>query len=240
MVCRSCGPVLLALFAMIATHAATAAPIAPQGVTYVPAPASANALARKELRSVLSGDKGRFARLLSAGIEAHGKVLIGVFMTQAFDASGFLAPGILTDGDAKFPLGGKGGVVVTAKLLAVTEDSQIASFLPLFYRVYKPTNKVKIRKLTKSEMQLVWFYIGWNLSEPVYTVTEGKEKLVFEFGRAGKSLLWMEDISRPCFRIRVGSDQLPCMCQTVIHKGNNYENVFQRLKSCHADKESER
>lgn len=230
--------VTIGVLALLGCSAATSGDargaIAPDGVTYIPASASANNLARDALEAVFSGKENELAKLTTAGVKANGKVLIGVFMTMAFLNSDLFMPGSLTEGDTKLPLGDKDNTILQAKLLAVTGREQTGTFTSLFYDLYKPSQRITLRKLTKEEMALVWFYIGWDLSEPVYVVHSGDKKLVFEFDPSGKSLMWIEDITAPCFRLKVGTDELPCMCQGIIHKGNHYEPVFHPKKECPA------
>lgn len=226
------GTAPLALFGLIAAHVAVGAPIAPKGVTYIPATASANSLARTELKSIFSGNRAEFSKLISKGVAKYGKVIAGIFMTMSFNESGRLSNAALAPGFTYVPLRDKDKHRLQAKIVAAETDKQADSLASIFYATYGPSAKITISKLEESDMQFIWFYIGWNISEPIYVVHEKNRKFVFEFGPRGKSLRYLEDLTSPCFRLRVSSHDTPCICQKVIHKGNVYENVFQPKKLC--------
>lgn len=228
---RHVGAALLASLSLIAAHAAIGAPTAPQGVTYVPASASANVLARTELKSIFSGNKAEFSKLLTNGVAKYGKVIAGVFMTLGFIDSGRLKTATLTEGYTYIPLHDKNKDTLRARIVGAKTAKQADSLASLFYASYAPSGNITISKLTKSDMEFIWFYIGWNISEPIYVIHEQSRKFIFEFGPQGKSLRYMEDLTSPCFRLRSKSHDTPWMCQIVEHKGNVYKNRFQLKKA---------
>jgi hypothetical protein len=87
----------------------------------------------------------------------------------------------------------------------------------------------RIRQLKPEELALIWFYIGWDVSEPVFAVEVGARTIVVDFDEDGKSLFWLEDITEPCFRVAwEGGGLEDCYCSTVEHRGNKYQVLFEK------------
>lgn len=209
-------------------------PLAPDGITYVTGTDAVNQVARDSLQAAFSGDKLNLADLISKGIGQNGKVLLGVYLSQVIA----LDPGYVKDsfahGDYQLPLSKKDGVTIHAMLLAADKQEQVKGLAELLAKIYTPAKPFTIRKLTKDEMALIWFYVSWDLVEPVYAVESGGHKLIFQFDPSGTSLRWMEDMTEPCFRLAIGDSGLPCMCHVVSHKSNLYTTGFEPMKTCAA------
>ncbi len=78
------------------------------------------------------------------------------------------------------------------------------------------------------EMALIWFYIGWDITEPVFTVEQAGRTLVVDFDETGESVTWVEDISQPCFRVVwEGGGLKGCYCSKTVHEGNRFGVVFE-------------
>jgi hypothetical protein len=224
---------LLTICAVIpAMSYATHEPIAPEGIKYVIATDAANNLAVDELKTAFSGNQVNISDLMTKGVEISGKVLLGVYLSQILANNPSYIEGSFAGGEYQIPLSKKDGVIIHAKLLAIDKQRQVKMFTELFSSTYKPSQPVTIRKLTKDEMAMIWFYISWDLDEPIYVVESGGKKLVFEFDPSGSSLTWIEDITEPCFRLAIGAGGLPCMCQVIVHEGNQYHSGFRPMNEC--------
>lgn len=207
-------------------------PIAPDGITYVTASDAVNQTAHDALQAAFSGDKLDLASLISKGIEKNGKVLLGVYLSQTLAHDPGYVKGSLADGEYQLPLSKKDGVVIHAMLLAANKPEQVKGLSDLLAKIYAPVKPFTIRKLTKDEMALIWFYVSWDLTEPLYVVEGGGHRLVFQFDPSGTSLSWIEDMTAPCFRLSIRDSGLPCMCHLVVHEGNKYSTAFQPMKTC--------
>lgn len=224
--------VLILCAGMTANVLAANDSVAPEGINYVSASDAANKLAMSELKTAFSGNKIQLGDLISKGVKTNGHVLLGVYLSQIIANSAQYVNGSFAGGEYQIPLDEKQGVIIHAKLLSIVNEKQVSKFNELLNDNYKPSKSITIRKLTKDEMELIWFYISWNLVEPIYVVKDGDTKLVFEFDPSGSSLQWIEDITEPCFHLAIGSGGLPCMCQLVVHKNNLYQSVFKPMSEC--------
>lgn len=207
-------------------------PIAPDGVTYVMASDTVNKVASDNLAAAFSGNSLDLSDLISKGIDKNGKVLLGVYLSQVLAKRPEYVQGSLAGGEYQLPLSKKDGVIIHAKLLAANKQEQVKSLAALLAKIYTPAKPFTIRKLTKDEMALIWFYISWDLVEPVYLVESNGDKLVFQFDPSGTSLTWIEDITAPCFRLAIGDSGLPCMCHVIEHEGNRYQTGFKPAATC--------
>ena len=207
-------------------------PIAPDGITYVEGSDEANALAINELKAAFSGKQIDIADLVKKGIDKNGKVFLGVYLSQVLAKGPKYVEGSFAGGEYQIPLSKKDNIVIHAKLLALNKDEQLQIFTDLFGNTYLPSQPITIRKLTKDEMALIWFYISWDLVEPIYVVESGNRKLVFEFDPSGTSLQWIEDLSEPCFKLAFGDSGLPCMCHVIDKEGNRYHTAFKPMSEC--------
>jgi len=209
-------------------------PIAPDGITYLTATAAENQAAHDKLQAAFSGEKLDLLDLISEGVDKNQKVLLGVYLSQIVAKDPAYSEGALADGKYDLPLSKKDGILVNALLLFADTRPRAKTAADLISGIYRPEKPFMIRKLTKDEMSLIWFYISWDLVEPIYVVEDGGHKLVFEFDPTGTSLTWIEDITEPCFSLKVGNSCLPCMCHVIQHEGNRYGGGFRPMSECAA------
>ncbi len=193
---------------------------------------SANDIASKRLTAALTGKHIFIGDLVSEGVKRNGKVLLGTFLAQKLESDPNYHPGSLKPGSYQLTLSKKDGIISNAPFYFATTPAQAVELSTLFSKVYAATPSPVIRKLSKDEMALVWFYIGWDLVEPIYVAEVGGRKLVFDFGPDGSYLEWIEDITEPCFKITFQGGGLPCMCSVVVSQKNRYEVVFERKEEC--------
>src|SRR5262245_705011 len=60
------------------------------------------------------------------------------------------------------------------------------------------------RATTPDEMALIWFYIGWDITEPVFTVEQAGRPLVVDFDEMGQSVVWIEGHPAALFPSSIG------------------------------------
>jgi hypothetical protein len=128
--------------------------------------------------------------------------LVGHFLTDRLRRAGDFDPKGITDLSVKVQLGE--GITTEQHGLILQDDRARAAFDAAFGRAIK-FEKVTLRKLIANEMQMVWSWINWDLSEPIFVAEDGTNILVFDFHEDG-SLQWIEDISEPCVRFK-GTDK---------------------------------
>src|ERR1051325_11100212 len=204
----------------------------PDGVRYFKAADSVNEIATTKLVLALTGQHIFIEDLVSEGVKRNGRVLLGTFLAQQLGSHSSFHPDSLEKGLLKLPLSKEDGIVSNFPFyLAVTQDQAVA-LSTLFSNAYASAPSPIMRKLTKEEMALIWFYIGWDIVEPIYVVEIEGRKVVFDFGPDGSYLEWIEDITEPCFKVTFQAGSLPCMCSVVVNQKNQYQVVFQQKEQC--------
>jgi hypothetical protein len=221
---------LSAVLAIVVFGAPALAQEVPEGVRYVPAPASTNAKAEDRLRAALASEPYQLAEL---GTTASPRLLVGPFLSGSLVASGAVKPREFVQGRYSVPL--SDDVKPEMPGIGAETATQRAALDAALTRAI-PRGAVTVRRMTPSEMALIWFYIGWDITEPVFAVEQGGRTLVADFDEAGESLTWLEDISQPCFRVVwEGGGLEGCFCSTTVHEGSRYQVVFERsaeVESC--------
>jgi hypothetical protein len=203
--------------------------IAPDGVRYSVATEATNSIASDKLRAAFDGPEVSISDLVSLGVQKNAKVLLGTYLAQTVSNNRAYRKGSLTAFAYKMTLD-KYPIAIPG--LAATTAEEAREFSELFVRMYSPHATFAIRKLTKEEMALIWFYIGWDIIEPIYVVELGGRKLVFDFGPDGTYLEWIEDITEPCFRLATERAGTPCFCSIVVSKQNQYRVMFEPRDKC--------
>jgi hypothetical protein len=196
----------------------------PEGIRYLPATAATNARAEALLHQGLLSEPYRLAKL--QGRTTTQRLLVGPFLSGSLVQSGLANPDQFVKGKYQVPLDKD----VTPEMPAIgAEDSVQRAALDLaLSRAVPRSGTARIRKLRPSEMALIWFYISWDISEPVFVVEQGNSVLVVDFDEAGESIVWIEDISRPCFRVTwEGGGLMQCFCSKTVNQGNRYNVVFE-------------
>lgn len=176
----------------------------PPGITYLNASNELNASTSKKLQDSLRTSPLSLRAYLSDKhpLTLKNATLVGYFLTERLKRTGGLDPVGITVLNTKVQLGE--GMTTEQNGLILQNDKARAAFDSAFGKAMK-FDKLKLRKLTANEMQMIWSWIGWDLSEPIFVAEDGDDMLVFDFHEDG-TLQWIEDISEPCVRFK-GTDK---------------------------------
>jgi hypothetical protein len=176
----------------------------PAGITYLNASNELNTSTSKKLKDSLQTSPPSLRAYLSnkTPLTLENATLVGHFLTERLKRRGGLNPEGITAMDVKVQLGE--GMTTEQHGLILQNDKARAAFDSAFGKAIK-LDKVTLRKLTANEMQMIWSWINWDLSEPIFVVEDGDDTIIFDFHEDG-SLQWIEDISEPCVRFK-GTDK---------------------------------
>lgn len=217
----------------LCAQALAATSAVPDGVTYLPAPASVDSAALAILEQAYSPAGLDLAAPTVAGMRHTKRLILGTFLSQEIMQDARFPVSKFHPGVYKIPLDAKAGVYADSPMLTAVTDAEAGAVADAIREVVHFDAKPSIRKLSKEEMALIWFYISWDIKEPIYVMESGAHKLVVEFDGTGTGLSWVEDIGRPCFQAYVGGNAAtPCMCLTVVNKENQYAVGFNMQSSC--------
>jgi hypothetical protein len=218
-------PFAIVLGSALAAAAVTRAQDVPEGVRYATASREINEAAEAALRGGLSGAPRAIAAL---GNDGARPLLTGLFLSRTLLDTGLVQSGEFGKGVYKMPLSkdvkpqAPGLVARDVKERAVL-DAALERWLPA-------SRNVGIRRLTADELALIWYYIAWDISEPIFAVEIGGRTLVVDFDEAGRAVTWLEDISQPCFRLAwEGGGLKDCFCSHVVADGTRRRVMFRRL-----------
>jgi hypothetical protein len=176
----------------------------PAGITYLSASNEQNRSTNEKLQASLRASPPSLRAYLSdkTPLTLQNATLVGHFLTERLRRKGELDPKGITDLSVKVQLGE--GITTEQHGLILQNDQARAVFDAAFGKAIK-FDKFKLRKLTANEMQMIWSWINWDLSEPIFVAEDGDDTLIFDFHEDG-TLQWIEDISEPCVRFK-GTDK---------------------------------
>lgn len=190
----------------------------PSGVTYVPASAEVNARARAVLDKMFAGTPPALA-----SAPGDGLLLLGPFLGQRLerlDMSGFLKT------DLVVPFGEFTAQMKSYGARNAAERKAMWALL----RDLAPAGKVKVRGMNAAEMKVVWPFISWDLTEPLFIVEAGDRKWLIDFDEEGTSPHWVEDLTAPCFTAHELDGK--CLCLEGRKVANEWRLAFVDSKPC--------
>jgi len=83
--------------------------------------------------------------------------------------------------------------------------------VPVF-KAANPPGPVRVRNLTADELRDLWFFVGWDLEDPLFMVEQEAARFVVGLDAKG-ALHHLDDLSSMCFTARTDDKQLlPCTC----------------------------
>lgn len=204
---------LIALCSLLAPLAARAQTV-PDGVHYVAASPQVNATAEKNLHAALSGAEYSLAGM-GAQVEAR-MLMVGPFLSAELTQQGVLKREGLARIDNRIPLDQE--TLASMPGVGVRNPAEFKLLDAALGKWLKRGGVPVIRKLKPEEMALIWYWIGWDITEPVFAVEQGGRTLVVDFQDDGRSIFWLEDITSPCMHLKWESGELPgCYC--AVTKG---------------------
>jgi hypothetical protein len=190
----------------------------PAGVRYVAAAPEVNEKAKAALVKLFSGSPP------SLDIEpAQGVIMLGPFLGQrlaGLDMSAFLSV------TANIPFG---ETMATMKSYGARTPDEARALMALL-RDFAPVSPVKIRSMAPQEMKLIWPFIAWDITEPVFVVESGQRKWVVSLEPSTATPTWVEDLSSPCFTAEELDGR--CLCATVQPAGNDWKLAYVEKKAC--------
>lgn len=207
------------LTSLVAGVAGAASPKIPSGVKYVTASAEVNATAKATLAAMFTGTPPT----LNVKVPEKGVVMLGPFMGQRLerlDMSGFLKV------TAKIPFGDTMADMQSYGSRTPEESRALLALL----RDFAPTPPVKIRPMSPQEMKLIWPFIAWDLTEPVFIVESKDRKWVVSLDSTGTTPAWLEDLTSPCFTAAALAGK--CLCATVEPAGKDWKVVYAQKTAC--------
>lgn len=190
----------------------------PAGVKYVKADAAANAKARATLEKMFSNTP----ETLSDGA-SQGVLILGPFLGQRLsrlDMSGFLKT------TAMVPFG---ETLAEMSSYGSRNEGERKALLELL-RDLAPKAPVTVRSMTAAEMKIVWPFISWELSEPLFVVESPGRRWLVDFDESGSSVFWIEDLTAPCFTSAALKGK--CLCADALKEGKAWKLRFVERKAC--------
>ncbi|MCB1682080.1 MAG: hypothetical protein H6858_10060 [Rhodospirillales bacterium] len=200
----------------------------PEGIVYKEASDEINIKAEEKLRKALEGDSVSFQSLLPPEMETLSYV--GTFLSSKLMSN---VPKeilkILTCIKLNTPLS---GLTIVSQNYAASATKQRKLLAELLSEHIKIGKNFKIRKLSREDMVVVWFFIGWDFDEPIFLVEDDNKKYVFDFDSTGQNLFWIDEISHPCIQLgQPGVGALTsCRCLVPNLENNKYDLSF--VESC--------
>lgn len=225
-------PFLLCLGALPSARAWSAE--MPEGVRYTRATDQANAQARSLIEQTFSGGRVDLTRLLGAPAADEPPLVLGPFMGIRLSEND--AAGLAQYQQLHYQVEVSRGVKVATPSFFARDREKKGTLAARVEKLLSGGTPVTIRKPTNDELALIWYWISWDIAEPIYTVEAGGEKLILNFEPGGSRLVWIEDIRAPCFTPTLeGRPVTGCHCMSIAWQGLRWSAVFRPVEqSCRA------
>jgi len=192
----------------------------PDGVVYIPSDDKQVEIVRKELEMTFSKKKGLYK---------FTKKQSGYF---------FLGPLLSSRIHDKSPK-------KVMKLRAVGYRIKITEdFEPKFQGILAKTNKekkllsqllsdwigdskkIKLRRLKPDELAFMWYFVSWNIKEPVFVLETDNHTFWVDVGAISENQLWIEEMSNPCYQFGFEEIISPCLCFKVLIEEKKWSAGF--------------
>jgi hypothetical protein len=198
-----------------------AEPEIPEGVRYIKASAAANEKASDLLRDAFTSQPFHLAELNNKG--SGQQFMVGPFLTGNLTQNGSIDASRFLPVLYAIPLDKAKGITAQMSGLAARSAEQRSDLDQALAKWIAAGPDIRIRKLSPRELALIWYFISWDVNEPIFVIEHGGRSLVVNFYGDGKSIFWLEDISAPCFHAKLkGGASTPCYCSVVNQEGSKY------------------
>lgn len=215
-------------------------PSLPEGVVLRPASDAAKAQGKARLEALLADrTPATWSDAMSdAPAEGRASFMLGTF--AAMD---------LTD-RADFELSrthhGNGVVPLTPdtplhyRVIGATTRAQRDYLAPYLLGILPEGAPDAIRAADFDELALIWYFIGWDLDEPLYVAQWGARRYVFDLDPATGRLTWIERLSSPCFSLGTEDSEvlLKCHCMSIARDGARWTSRLSPFRSSSDDASS--
>lgn len=203
--------------------------VVPEGVKYKKASPDINKKAEDLLRKALSRNPPDFASLMPEDgktITITGRYIpLYTLKDRQAELKG-LVPAHYT-----MPIGE--GLTEQSDGYLANQPAQVAALAKLLSETIRLDPDFRIRKMTPEELAIVWYYIAWDIEEPIFVAEDKSHKFIFGFKPPeGERLFWVEDLTKPCFKLgqEGGKALTPCLCEMAEARGRHYDVGFRECK----------
>lgn len=205
-------------------------PDVPEGIRYVRASEVNNKWVHGLLKKVLQAQNVTLGRLRVEKGNEPQPVVLGPLISerimgdQHFDKRLF--------GKVKYKVD-LGSLSATMDGILLRTGDEVARFDTLFSSYLKISPQAVIRKPSAEELAIIWYWVSWDIDEPIYVVEDKTHRYVVDFDLHSREIQWVEDLSHLCFRPYFeGSKLLPCFCMSVLNQGKNKSVQFHSGNHC--------
>jgi len=224
--------VLLMLTSGLSTWAHAETVLVPEGIRYQKIAPKVDEKARETLAAALHSIPVDWSRLVSGS--GKQRTFLGTFLGIQIAQIKPLSEFNLTNLRSKIPL--SKDMNVESMSLVALDSPERARLIELLNAHVHPPRKFEIRKATPEELAIIWFFVSWNLQEPLWIVEGEGKRFAFDFDAQGNRVEWIEDLSKPCIRFGMTTDNTtPCFCMSAPFDGKHAEVGFNEADICAAE-----
>ncbi len=95
------------------------------------------------------------------------------------------------------------------------------------------SEKIKLRRLKPDELAFMWYFISWDIKEPVFVLETDNHTFLVDVGAISENQLWVEEMSNPCYQFGFEEIRSPCLCFEVLIEGNKWSGgFFEKPQEC--------
>ena len=228
------------LLSLLAAGAAPASPMAaspevPHSVVLVDATPQSRERAHSALAQLLGerSPEGLAAAFADSSPGAgRPPLLLGNFVSRdLLDSPGF-DPERTARGEGQVPL--TKDVPLHYELVGAATVAQREYIAQRLHAMLPSGAPATIRPATFDELARIWYFIGWDLDEPLLVAEWNDHAFAFDFDAAGGHITWIERLNDPCFSLGTREKRLlDCHCLVVHREGQRWQALFEpKPQSC--------
>lgn len=230
-VAMKCILTILALLASSTAIAAAASDV-PEGVVYAGTTPEVMASATQRLHTALDTGPDSVAELF--GLDDSGSsVKVGAFFAIEIEADNLKMRNLFGKGKYRVAnfVGNSEGVVDSYGAANAEQKRLLAYYLFMAADL----KDARIRRPTFDELALIWYWIGWDLEDPLLVAESAHDTYVFDFDAKSGHITWVERLTHPCFTGAQETKQvLECHCAQIKREGNRAITTFALAANCPA------
>ena len=93
--------------------------------------------------------------------------------------------------------------------------------------------KIKLRRLKPDELAFMWYFVSWDIKEPVFVLETDKHTFLVDVGAISENQLWIEEMSNPCYQFGFEEIMSPCLCFEVQIEEKKWSGgFFEKPQEC--------
>jgi len=200
----------------------------PDGIVYVPGDASKIEKVKNELQSTFANPKKELYKLTK---KYKGYFFLGPLLSSRISEESPEMVSELRTVGYQIKLSEDFAPKLQGFLAKTNKEKKLLS--QLLSDKIDNSDTVNLRRLEPEELAFMWYFISWEIKEPVFILETDEHSFLVDVGAISGDQIWMEEISNPCFRFGFDEVVSPCLCFDIFMEDKKWSGGFlEKTKQC--------